>query len=176
MNIDKQQAVKRLDAIEEEAKQLRSIIEAAEPKPRTGMILDINDIEVGNKYWIRTYGDMGARVCTGIPLDKRIIETGLAFYDKESAELSQKRVKLKVVAKKAERDAWLAHGDELRWGDDSHAKYCALWNWQDDKIFYEDCDIIIQISDYNFPTKSSCKAFFDSLSKEDAKLLLTGRV
>ena len=177
-SINKTQAKEQLAALEVEVAKLRAIIDA--PKPRTGMIPDIDDIEVGTEYWVVSDDRVHGSEITGSAgnyhkVDVNRIAQGSAFYDKESANLELRRRKLHVLAKQAERDAWLASGDELRLGDGSQGKYSADWDYEDSGI-YHDYWNYVQTSHYNFPTKESCKAFFNSLSLEDAKILLTGRV
>ena len=89
--MNKKTAQEQLSAMQVEMDKLKAIINT--PEVKTGRVLSVEDLKMGVNYW-----SVADRTSTSFymrdKIDIRRIETGSAFYDKETAEKHLEYLKL----------------------------------------------------------------------------------
>ena len=157
--MNKQEAIKCLDAIEAEQKELRKIIEA--PEKRTGRVMpddDLSDVEL--VYVVSTDGEYLTVYSSS---SKNYVAQGNAFYDEESARKEVRYRALMQELRQAQRD----DGGIPKVGEMTHFFEISSNMLINDYISF-------QFKTTGFRNKEALKKFMAAHTEEDLCLICMG--
>lgn len=170
------QLQKSIADAQRQAKELQAIID----KPATPMFYQGRLVTGTSKDAITTFSlDIELGVCDSITrapirtsLNGKRLAAGLSFDSRESVEEYRAYLEVRQKARVAMAAAW---GNQIpTWHPQSSSKYCLTYTED-----YGGIVKVVEAYEYtwhpiHFPTKALATAFLESLTKEEAKLLITG--
>lgn len=149
-----------LEDLEEEYNRVKETM-----KPKTGRVLDTD--YAGDYWYVSFQGDVNAH--SGAKINNRShVIYGPIFYDKESAEQYKRWLELDHTARVAMAESW--DGEKADWEDGDQEKWCVIIDGKNVVVDYW----YGYFKPYHFRTKKDARAFIDSITHEEAKLLIKG--
>jgi hypothetical protein len=160
-DMNKQTAQEQIAVMQIEMDKLKAIINKQEAKPeaKTGRVMLTGELSHNDKYYICT-GDVADLSFSHDKLDRKFIEAGIAFHDKETAERHLQCLKLEQELRRAQ----IADGGV-------RGEYCLIL--LNDGSFYQ-MDMSHYWEKISFNTHSARKAFRAAHTDEQLTLLIRG--
>jgi hypothetical protein len=98
-DMNKQTAQEQMAVMQIEMDKLKAIID--KPEAKTGRVMNVSDLQLDTCFWSAWDKPRGITF-RGDNTDKRLVEAGIAFHDKETAEKHLKYLKLEQELRRAQ--------------------------------------------------------------------------
>jgi hypothetical protein len=156
-DMNKQTAQEQMAVMQIEMDKLKAIID--KPEAKTGRVMRVSDLQLNTLFWSAWDKPRGITF-RGDNTDKRLVEAGIAFHDKESAEKYLEYLKLEQELRRAQAADGGVRGE-----------YCLIL--LNDGSFYQ-MDMSHYWEKISFNTHSARKAFRAAHTDEQLTLLIRG--
>jgi hypothetical protein len=162
--MNKQTAQEQMAVMQIEMDKLKAIIDKPEAKPevKTGRVMSLEDLQLGDYYWI-AFTHPRTSVFKKDIYSKGHIESGLAFHDKETAEKYLEYLKLEQELRRAQ----IADGEATGYG-----RYNVILNCRDAELYTTKAVVFHEKISFN--TGAARDAFKKAHTDEQLTLLIRG--
>ena len=143
-----------------------------EPKPRTGMINCVSELEIGEKYCIlQADGGVGSCAFDNDDQDSKWINQGNAAWDKATLERQRDLNELNTRARAASAKAGV-----IDYSNSGQIKATIHWDFKENRWFVTASYHSTSQGAVQFPTVQSATNFMQSLTPDEQRLFAGGDI